>query len=41
MWTRRDFGLGLSAIGLSGLALPAFAQNVRVMRLANTAAVSP
>ena len=40
MWTRRDFGLGLGAVGLAGLAAPAFAQNVRVMKVANTAAVN-
>ena len=40
MWTRRDFGLGLGALGLTGLAAPALAQNVRVMKVANTAAVN-
>ncbi|RDI29048.1 ABC transporter substrate-binding protein [Pseudacidovorax intermedius] len=39
MLNRRDFGLGLAALGISG-GLPAIAQNVRVMRLANTAAVN-
>ena len=39
MLNRRDFGLGLGALGL-GAGLPAIAQNVRVMRLANTAAVN-
>lgn len=38
MLNRRDFGLGLGALGFAGL--PALAQNVRVMRLANTAAVN-
>jgi NitT/TauT family transport system substrate-binding protein len=42
MWTRRDFGLGLGALGLAGLAAsaPALAQNLRVMKVANTAAVN-
>lgn len=39
MLTRRDFGLGLGALGL-GAGLPALAQSVRVMKLANTAAVN-
>ncbi len=39
MLTRRDFGLGLSALGL-GAGFPALAQSVRVMKLANTAAVN-
>lgn len=39
MLNRRDFGFGLGALGLAG-GLPALAQNVRVMRLANTAAVN-
>ncbi|VTU39723.1 ABC transporter substrate-binding protein [Variovorax sp. PBL-E5] len=39
MWTRRDFGLGLGALGLAG-SLPALAQKLRVMRVANTAAVN-
>lgn len=39
MLNRRDFGLGLGALGLAA-GLPARAQNVRVMRLANTAAVN-
>jgi len=43
MWTRRDFGLGLGAFGafgMAGLAAPARAQAVRVMKVANTAAVN-
>lgn len=42
MLTRRDFGTGLGALGALGLtaSLPALAQGVRVMRLANTAAVN-
>jgi len=40
MWTRRDFGLGLGALGLAGLASPALAQSLRVMKVANTAAVN-
>jgi len=40
MWTRRDFGLGLGALGLTGLAVPALAQTMRVMKVANTAAVN-
>jgi NitT/TauT family transport system substrate-binding protein len=39
MLTRRDFGLGLGALGLTG-GLPALAQNLRVMKVANTAAVN-
>ena len=39
MLTRRDFGLGLGALGL-GAGLPALAQAVRVMKVANTAAVN-
>ncbi|MDH6590329.1 NitT/TauT family transport system substrate-binding protein [Variovorax sp. TBS-050B] len=39
MWTRRDFGLGLGALGL-GAGLPAMAQNLRMMRVANTVAVN-
>lgn len=39
MLNRRDFGFGLGALGLAA-GLPALAQNVRVMRLANTAAVN-
>lgn len=39
MLNRRDFGLGLGGLGLAA-GLPALAQNVRVMRLANTAAVN-
>lgn len=37
MLTRRDFGLGLGALGLVGL--PAFAQGVKVLKVANTAGV--
>jgi len=39
MWTRRDFGLGLGALGLTG-SLPALAQKLRVMKVANTAGVN-
>ncbi|SFN34814.1 ABC transporter substrate-binding protein [Variovorax sp. OV329] len=39
MLTRRDFGLGLGAMGLAA-GLPALAQSVRMMRVANTAAVN-
>jgi NitT/TauT family transport system substrate-binding protein len=39
MLNRRDFGLGLGAFGLAG-TLPAMAQNIRVMRVANTAGVN-
>jgi len=39
MWTRREFGLGLGALGLAG-GLPALAQKLRVMKVANTAAVN-
>lgn len=39
MWTRRDFGLGLGVLGMTA-GLPGLAQNVRVMRVANTAAVN-
>ncbi|SDZ42304.1 NitT/TauT family transport system substrate-binding protein [Variovorax sp. YR634] len=39
MLTRRDFGLGLGALGLAG-GPPALAQNLRVMKVANTAAVN-
>jgi len=39
MWTRRDFSLALGAFGLGG-ALPAVAQAIRVMKVANTAAVN-
>jgi len=41
MLTRRDFGLGLGALGLAaGLPALAQAQGVRVMKVANTAAVN-
>jgi NitT/TauT family transport system substrate-binding protein len=39
MLTRRDFGLGLGALSLAG-GFPALAQNLRVMKVANTAAVN-
>jgi NitT/TauT family transport system substrate-binding protein len=39
MLTRRDFGLGLGALGLAA-GLPALAQNLRAMKVANTAAVN-
>lgn len=39
MLTRRDFGLGLGALGFAA-GLPALAQSVRVMKVANTAAVN-
>ena len=39
MLTRRDFGLGIGALGLTG-GLPALAQKLRVMKVANTAAVN-
>ncbi|WP_038203350.1 ABC transporter substrate-binding protein [Xenophilus azovorans] len=39
MLTRRDFGLSLGALGMAG-GLPALAQSVRVMKVANTAAVN-
>jgi NitT/TauT family transport system substrate-binding protein len=39
MVTRRDFGLGLGALGLAA-GLPALAQSVRMMKVANTAAVN-
>jgi NitT/TauT family transport system substrate-binding protein len=39
MLTRRDFGLGLGALGFAA-SLPALAQGVRVMKVANTAAVN-
>ena len=39
MLTRRDFGLGLGALGLAA-GSPALAQSVRIMKLANTAAVN-
>eukprot|EP00456_Euglypha_rotunda_P034549 TRINITY_DN26646_c0_g1_i1.p2 TRINITY_DN26646_c0_g1~~TRINITY_DN26646_c0_g1_i1.p2 ORF type:complete len:102 (+),score=28.77 TRINITY_DN26646_c0_g1_i1:178-483(+) len=39
MWTRRDFGLGLGALGMMG-SLPALAQKLRVMKVANTAGVN-
>ncbi len=37
MWTRRDFGGGLAALGLVGL--PAFGQGVKTLKVANTAGV--
>ncbi|HKW83696.1 MAG TPA: ABC transporter substrate-binding protein [Burkholderiaceae bacterium] len=40
MWTRRDFGLTLGALGLAGIGAPALAQSVRMMKVANTAAVN-
>lgn len=39
MVTRRDFGLGLGALGFAA-GLPALAQSVRMMKVANTAAVN-
>jgi NitT/TauT family transport system substrate-binding protein len=39
MLTRRDFGMALSALALAD-TLPALAQNLRVMKVANTAAVN-
>ena len=39
MLTRRDFGFGLGALGLAGLS-PALAQNLRVLKVANTAGVN-
>lgn len=39
MLTRRNFGFGLGALGFAG-GLPALAQNVRIMKVANTAAVN-
>ncbi|MEJ8813078.1 ABC transporter substrate-binding protein [Variovorax ureilyticus] len=39
MLTRRDFGLGLGALGMTA-GLPGWAQNVRMMRVANTVAVN-
>ncbi|SEB23717.1 ABC transporter substrate-binding protein [Variovorax sp. YR216] len=39
MLTRRDFGLGLGALGMTA-SLPGLAQNVRMMRVANTVAVN-
>ena len=39
MLNRRNFGLGLGTLGLAG-TLPAIAQNIRVMRVANTAGVN-
>ena len=38
MWTRREFGFGLGALSLAGLQ-PAFGQNVKVLKVANTAGV--
>ena len=40
MLTRREFGLGLGAFGLAGVLPRALAQGIRVMRVANTAAVN-
>jgi len=40
MSTRRDFSLGLGALGLAAILPPALAQNLRVMKVANTAAVN-
>jgi len=40
MWNRRDFGLGLGALGLAAGLGPALAQSIRVMRVANTAGVN-
>jgi NitT/TauT family transport system substrate-binding protein len=40
MFNRRHFGLGLGAFGLAGMLPPALAQGIRVMRVANTAAVN-
>src|SRR3569623_911079 len=40
MLNRRDFGLGLGAFGVAGALPQALAQNVRVMKVANTAAVN-
>jgi NitT/TauT family transport system substrate-binding protein len=40
MWNRRDFGLGLGALGLAAGLSPALAQGIRVMKVANTAAVN-
>ena len=39
MLNRRNFGLGLGTLGLAG-TLPAIAQNIRVMRVANSAGVN-
>lgn len=39
MLTRREFGLGMGGLGLTG-GLPALAQNLRLMKVANTAAVN-
>lgn len=39
MVTRRDFGLGFGALGFAA-GLPALAQSVRMMKVANTAAVN-
>ena len=39
MLTRRDFGLGLGALGLTH-GMPAMAQELRIMKVANTAAVN-
>jgi NitT/TauT family transport system substrate-binding protein len=40
MLTRRDFGLGLGALGLAAGLSPALAQNLRILKVANTAAVN-
>jgi NitT/TauT family transport system substrate-binding protein len=39
MLNRRNFGFGLGVLGLAG-TVPAIAQNIRVMRVANTAGVN-
>ena len=40
MWNRHEFGLGLGALGLVAGLSPALAQGIRVMKVANTAAVN-
>lgn len=40
MLTRRDFGLGLGALGLAAGLSPALAQQIRILKVANTAAVN-
>jgi NitT/TauT family transport system substrate-binding protein len=40
MLTRRDFGLGLGALGLAAGLPPALAQQIRILKVANTAAVN-